>query len=463
MRPQPSTPLTHSVASTEQLSSELLNASANDFNNQILEAVYLIIVNLCQSFGKLNLESLLNQILDTQRTLSSKGIQMDKKLDKMNKDHIQHTQNINKDNTPSSDSALIASLSNIENCFKLVPPDLKQEITSRENQIELLIEEVKKKDNDLIALKKEKDRDIQKAIAKAVKPYEQKLASLQIQMEESESEKHLLIKDNKNLVEKIADFESNLVISPNATEVLEKESIMKQLESESRELKEELNSYQFEYDELWKKLEDVQEENKLLSRDVEWLNRESSIKDKLLSEKVDMINNLLQKVSITSTPLDNSNKSVTVNQSNQPIPNVPDSRNHHIIHLIGDSLIRPVIPELLFPSDFKAEIKKTQCLVFDEVNNFTPDPQAKIVVVHWGTNDIANCSNINDALTLAQNSLLLLKEKLPSSTIMMYSMVAPRGDSADLLVKNSVHICCCSVTNTTSFYVITIIWNREMA
>ena len=59
---------------------------------------------------------------------------------------------------------------------------------------------------------------------------------------------------------------------------------MKQLESESRELKEELkeelNSYQSEYDELWKKLEDVQEENKLLSSDIEWLNRESSMKNK---------------------------------------------------------------------------------------------------------------------------------------------------------------------------------------
>ena len=221
--PQPSTPLTHSVASTEQLSSEPLNASANDSNSLPAKpdirsgtadfpSLETSIVNLCQSFGKLNLESLLNQILDTQRTLSSKVIQMDEKLDKMDKDHIQHTQNIIKDNTPSSDSALTSSLSNIENFLKLVPPDLKQEITSRENQIELLIEEVKKKDNDLIALRKEKDRDIQKAIAKAVERYEQKLASLKIKLEESEREKHLLIEDNKNLVEKIADFESNVVI-----------------------------------------------------------------------------------------------------------------------------------------------------------------------------------------------------------------------------------------------------------
>ena len=140
--PQPSTPLTHSVASTEQLSSEPLNASANDSNSLQVKpdirsgiadfpSLETSIVNLCQSFKKLNLESLLNQILDTQRTLSSKVIQMDKKLDKMNKDHIQHTQNINKDNTPSSDSALRSSLSNIENFLKLVPPDLKQEITSR--------------------------------------------------------------------------------------------------------------------------------------------------------------------------------------------------------------------------------------------------------------------------------------------------------------------------------------------
>ena len=126
MRPLPSTPLTHSVASTEQLSSGPLNASANDSNSLPVKpdirsgiadfpSLETSIVILCQSFGKLNLESLLNQILDIQRTLLSKVIQMDKKLDKMNKDHIQHTQNINKDNTPSSDSALISSLSNIEN------------------------------------------------------------------------------------------------------------------------------------------------------------------------------------------------------------------------------------------------------------------------------------------------------------------------------------------------------------
>ena len=124
LRPQPSTPLAHSVASTEQLSSGPLNASANDSNSLPVKpgirsgiadfpSLETSIVNLCQSFGKLNLESLLSQILDTQRTLSSKVIQMDKKSDKMNKDHIQHTQNINKDNTPSSDSALISSLSNI--------------------------------------------------------------------------------------------------------------------------------------------------------------------------------------------------------------------------------------------------------------------------------------------------------------------------------------------------------------
>ena len=181
LRPQPSTPLTHSVASTEQLLSGPLNASANDSNSLPVKpdirsgiadfpSFETSIVNLCQSFGKLNLEFLLNQILDTQRTLSSKVIQMDKKLDKMNKDHIQHTQNINKDNTSSSDSALISSLSNIENFLKLVPPDLKQEITSRENQIELLIEEAKKKDNDLIALKKKRTRTYKKLLPKQLNP-----------------------------------------------------------------------------------------------------------------------------------------------------------------------------------------------------------------------------------------------------------------------------------------------------
>ena len=57
-----------------------------------------------------------------------------------------------------------------------------------------------------------------------------------------------------------------------------------------------------------KKVEELKEENKLLRKDIEWLNRESNMKDKLLSEKVSMLNNLIQIVNTTTTttsqPLD---------------------------------------------------------------------------------------------------------------------------------------------------------------
>ena len=54
-----------------------------------------------------------------------------------------------------------SSLSNIENFLKLVPSDLKQEIISRDKQIELLMEEVDKKNKELSTFQKDKNREIE--------------------------------------------------------------------------------------------------------------------------------------------------------------------------------------------------------------------------------------------------------------------------------------------------------------
>ena len=93
---------------------------------------------------------------------------------------------------------------------------------------------------------------------------------------------------------------------PDPAEVKEKENTVKELENKQSELTQELGAYEFEYDELWKKIEELKEENKLLREGILWRNRESNMKDKLLFEKVSMLNNLIQKVNTATTPIESN-------------------------------------------------------------------------------------------------------------------------------------------------------------
>ena len=84
--------------------------------------------------------------------------------------------------------SLTLALINVESFLKLVPPDLKAEIQSRDKQIEILIAEITKKDIEMKIFKKERDKDIEKANRSAIKPYEENLSSLKLQLEEAEKE-----------------------------------------------------------------------------------------------------------------------------------------------------------------------------------------------------------------------------------------------------------------------------------
>ena len=77
------------------------------------------IVDLCQSFGKLNLETLLKQILESQRSMSAEVSSLDNKLEKINKEHIDYRESANKVTTLPNGDLLISSLSNIEKFFKV--------------------------------------------------------------------------------------------------------------------------------------------------------------------------------------------------------------------------------------------------------------------------------------------------------------------------------------------------------
>ena len=111
----------------------------------------------------------------------------------------------------------------------------------------------------------------------------------------------------------------------------------------------------------------------------------------------------------------------------------------------------------MLPSDVKTEIKKTHCYVLEELKDFAPDPQAKLITIHCGTNKIAKCNNVDDALALIQENLIALKEKLPQSTQLICSMIVGRGDEADqkrkefnahmLLFCNKHNILTCEHTN----------------
>ena len=60
--------------------------------------------------------------------------------------------------------SLTLALINVESFLKLVPPDLKAEIQSRDKQIEILIAEITKKDIEMKIFKKERDKDMKRLI-----------------------------------------------------------------------------------------------------------------------------------------------------------------------------------------------------------------------------------------------------------------------------------------------------------
>ena len=125
--------------------------------------------------------------------MSAKVSSMDNKLEKINKEHIDYRERANKVTTSSNGDLLNSSLSNIENVLKLVSPDLKQEIISRDKQIELLMEEVDKKNKELSTFQKDKNREIDRAVSDVVKSYEEKLENLCGKIEDGEREKVVII------------------------------------------------------------------------------------------------------------------------------------------------------------------------------------------------------------------------------------------------------------------------------
>ena len=71
----------------------------------------------------------------------------------------------------------------------LVPPDLKQEIISRDKQIELLMEEVDKKNKELSTFQKDKNIEIDRAVPDVAKSYDEKLENLYRKIEDVEKKR----------------------------------------------------------------------------------------------------------------------------------------------------------------------------------------------------------------------------------------------------------------------------------
>ena len=189
--------------------------------------------------------------------MSAKVFSLDNKLEKINKEHIDYREKANKVTTSPNGNLLKSSLSNTENFLKLVPPDLKQEIISRDKQIELLMEEVDKKNKELSTFQKDKNREIDRAVSDVVKSYEENLYR---KIEDAERDKVMIIEENKRLAASIIDPKEHDLSLLDPTEVKEKENTIKELENRQSELTQELIAYEFKYDKLWKKVDERREQ-----------------------------------------------------------------------------------------------------------------------------------------------------------------------------------------------------------
>ena len=98
--------------------------------------------------------------------------------------------------------------------------------------------------------------------------------------------------------------------------------------------------------------------------------------------------------------------------------------------LLGDSLLKQVIPDHLLPSGYDAQINKYEAYHIDDIANAVENEvlkDADVIVIHRGTNDI-KAETSETCLDKMTSTVSFLQEINPGVTIVL-SNIAPRVDA----------------------------------
>ena len=304
-------------------------------------------------------------------------------------------------------SSLIAKLDSIESMISSIPASssTKNDSSYEDNQIDLLISEISSKNKEIERLKKSNSTLLQK----------------------------------QRDMEKLSNYENDLnncisILEEKKAEIKELQLVRKELEAENKRLRERLE----ENFELEKELSILRQEletskhmystlnNELLiaKRNLETLEIDFERHSAIIQDKNTIIHNLLLTKDQKNQPFSSdSNLTTGSEEKNQ-------SSMRKKILLIGDSLIKHIIPEHLLPQRFNFEVLVEKAYHIEEIpnviNSFDNFTDISTPVIHCGTNDIQSVP-VDILINKLKNVISLALELNPNIKIIV-SNLTPRGD-----------------------------------
>ena len=359
-----------------------------------------------------NLESKLTEILQTldkvnfENFLSSTETKYSELLKRMSKLETEikkiNNKNLEKSNNSVDEGNLIEKIQKIVkdslNSF-VVDKDL---LDSKDKQINLLMEELEEKTKEIQKLKKNKaEKDEVNRLKQALSSKEQELNACKTQLSK---------KDN---------FEQ---------ELNDMVTVLREKQNENARIHAELYNMQNEL----LRLRSVENELTSKSKELESCKKECDQLAITLSEKNDIIHDLLikSKESIIPASSQTNTPDKVVNNDLESMHQTDLNETPKRVVLLGDSLLKQVIPERLLPSGYDGKIDKYEAYRIDDIANAVENEvlkDADVILLHSGTNDIKTETS-ETCLDKMTSTVAFLQEINPDVKIIL-SNIAPRGDA----------------------------------
>ena len=209
---------------------------------------------------------------------------------------------------------------------------------------------------------------------------------------------------------------------------LEKEILATKKDLESAKLicstmENDIENLDLENKDLKSKLQEmcsIEKELSVAKRNLELFEKDYDRQSAIIDDKNKIIHNLLK----------SSNNQITQSNPVQTVSGFNGQTLNKRVLLIGDSIIKQTIPDLLLPRKYNYKVDKHEAYHIDDIpkviNSVTDLNEVFTCVIHCGTNDIGSVSS--DALVEKLKEVLSsVRTQNPDMKILI-SNITPRGD-----------------------------------
>ena len=326
---------------------------------------------------------------------------------------------------------LVDKLTILESNITNTPSNVSSELLdSKEKQISLLMDEITEKNKEIQKLKKanssiSSNKDEMNQLRQALAIKDKKLEMCEMSLKHPENYENELNDATTLLKEKQLEIKSlneDLTIMRNKLHEKEEEIVL--FQSENFEMKNQVLQ-----------MESNEKDLVNAKKDLELTKAECLRQSNVLSEKNGIIHDLLlskynQDPYGSSFKVDqgNINMSAVKEADHTTAQNLPNSLVQDVV-LIGDSIIKQVVPERLIHSSHNIRVTKHEAFHLDNIHDLVDLPnvsKASAAVIHCGTNDI-KLSTADVCFEKAKKVISHLQDVNPDIKIVV-SNIAPRGD-----------------------------------